>query len=927
MTDTLYLIDGHGIAYRAYFALTAGGKSERWTTKEGEPTAGTYGFASILLRILENDRPAYLAVAFDTGKTFRNEMFDGYKATRAKMPDDLRLQITRMRELVDALGVPRLEIEGYEADDILGSTAKHAAEQGYQVKIITGDRDLLQLVDDKVTVSLSGSKLAESKDYRPEMVKDFLGVPPELVVDYKALVGDPSDNYPGVAGIGPKTAVSLLDAYGSLDGVYAHIDEVKGAARTKLETNKENAYLSQKLARIKTDLPEYFRIQEASTANLDFVAAERLFQKLEFTTLIPKLRRLEPAFAPVNAQTSLFDVSEPVSSLAQDGPYSPQTVIVDTESVLSALCDELSKAEWVGLDTETSAVDAMNCHLVGISLAVKAGEGYYIPVGHGTGEHQLPLEAVRSALSPFLADEKIKKVGHNIKFDTIVLENHGFHVKGIAFDTMIAGWLLDPDSKALGLKQMAQAFLGIQMIHIEELIGRGKEQRTMAQVPVSQAAPYAAADAEVSLKLMPLLRERLREQNTEKVLQELEIPLIPVLVEMERNGIYLNTDFLHEMSKKLALRLTEIENQIYEQVGYSFNINSTQQLSKALFETLALPSPDKRKKTVSGHYSTAADVLEEMRGVHPVIDLILENRELAKLKSTYTDTLPQCVDPGTGRVHTCFNQTGTSTGRLASSSPNLQNIPTRTELGRQIRTAFSAPRGFQLLSVDYSQIELRIVAHMAQDESMLAAFHAGQDIHAATAAAIYRVDISDITKEMRRHAKAINFGLIYGMSSFGLSKSANLTPSEAATFVKAYFEQFPKIKTFLDGLRIQAAEQGYVETLFGRKRYFPTLKQEMNYNLRNREEREAINAPVQGTAADILKAAMILLPGVLKERGLQAKILLQVHDELLLEVNDAELDQTRKVVQDVMENVCKLSVPLLTEARSGSNWGVLTPMD
>ncbi len=922
MTETLYLVDGHAIAYRAYFALTSGQDTSRWMTPEGEPTAGTYGFASILLRLLENNHPDYLAVAFDLGKTFRNDLYPAYKGTRAKMPDDLRVQITRMRELVDTLGVPRLEVEGFEADDILGSTAKQMAAKGYHVKIITGDRDLLQLVDNNITVSLPGSKLADSKDYTPEKVKELLGVMPDQVVDYKALVGDPSDNYPGVPGIGPKTAVNLLETYGTLDNIYANTDKLKGAVKTKIENNRESAYLSQDLARIRTDLPEYFRIEEASAANIDFPAMDRLFRTLKFNTLLPKLRHLAPNFSPEEAQPSLFGAPELPAE--PEGPYQNLTIVVDDEVKLADLAEKLRGAAVIGLDTETTGIDPMSCEPVGISLAAEPKTGYYIPVGHKGGEPQLALETVREVLGPILADENIPKAGHNIKYDMIVLKRCGMPVSGVRFDSMIAGWILDPESRQLGLKPMANSLLGIHMTEIETLIGRGKQQITMDNVPVKDAAPYAAADAEVVLQLMPILRERMQAEKTEHIFDELEIPLIPILADMEMRGILLDRDFLKKMSAELAERLAGLEEQICQQVGYPFNINSTQQLSAALFNTLGLVPPRTAKKTSAGNYSTAADVLEEMRGEHPVIDMILEYRELGKLKSTYTDTLPESIDPTTGRVHTSFNQTGTVTGRLASSSPNLQNIPTRTELGKQIRTAFTAAPGCSLLSVDYSQIELRIVAHMSGDEAMIAAFNAGQDIHAATAAAIYHCGIDEVTKEQRRHAKAINFGLIYGMSSFGLSKSTGLTPSEAAAFVKAYFDQFPKVKAFLDELRVTAAQQGWVQTLAGRKRYFPNLKREMNYNLRNREEREAINAPVQGTSADILKAAMIRLPEELKKNSLQASILLQVHDELMLEVPDEELERTEKVVREVMENIAVLAVPLLTEAKSGINWGNLT---
>ena len=922
MAETLYLVDGHAIAYRAYFAMTAGQDTSRWTTPEGEPTAGTYGFASILLRLLENSHPDYLAIAFDIGKTFRNDLYPAYKGTRAKMPDDLRVQITRIQEMVDTLGVPRLEVEGYEADDVLGSTAKQMAARGCKVKIITGDRDLLQLVDENIIVSLPGSKLSDSKDYTPQMVKDFLGVTPEQVVDYKALVGDPSDNYPGIPGIGPKTAVTLLETYGTLDNIYANTDKLKGAVKTKIENNRESAYLSQNLARIRTDLPEYFRIEEASTANIDFPALDRLFRELRFNTLLPKLRKLAPNFQTEEAQPSLF--SAPEMTEDEEKAYENRTVIVNTEAGLDELAEKLRTAEMIGLDTETTGVDPMSCELVGISLAAEPGTGYYIPVGHSSGDPQLPLDLIREKLGPVLSDPSLPKAGHNIKYDMIVLARHGMPVLGIKFDTMIAGWILDPESRQLGLKPMAKSLLGIRMTEIETLIGKGKQQITMDRVPVKDAAPYAAADAEVVLQLIPVLREKMLREQTEHIFNEYEIPLIPVLAGMEMRGVLLDRDFLRQMSADLSDRLADLEKEIYDLAGYPFNINSTQQLSAVLFNTLGLVPPRTAKKTAAGSYSTAADVLEEMRGEHPVIEKILEYREIGKLKSTYTDTLPETVDKNTGRVHTSFNQTGTVTGRLASNSPNLQNIPTRTELGKQIRTAFTAAPGCRLLSVDYSQIELRIVAHMSGDEAMIAAFNAGQDIHAATAAAIYHCGIDEVTKDQRRHAKAINFGLIYGMSSFGLSKSTGLTPAEASAFVKAYFEQFPKVKSFLDGLRQTAAQQGWVQTLAGRKRYFPNLKREMNYNLRNREEREAINAPVQGTSADILKAAMIRLPAELEKRGLHASIILQVHDELMLEVPEEELSETQNAVREVMENITVLAVPLLTEAKSGINWGNLS---
>lgn len=929
MAKRLVLLDGHAIAYRAYFALTAGGDS-RWQTSFGEPTAGTYGFASILLRVLETERPDYLAVAFDVGKTFRNELHPEYKGTRAKMPDDMRPQIDRMRELVDIFGFPRLEREGFEADDLLGSAAFEAAENGIDVKIITGDRDLLQLVTDQITVDLSGGRLNDLKEYRPADVKSFLGIRPDQVVDYKALVGDPSDNYCGVPGIGPKTAVSLLERFETLDGVYANLDEIKGAARTKLENNRDSAILSRELAQIRTDLDIQIDYNAADVTHAPYPAVDKFFRMMEFRTLIPRLKSVAADNQlPTEDQPLLFGAG--ASALNGSGAEklehcATETIIVDSEEKLAELAALLSDAEAIALDTETTGTDAMAAELVGISFSVKPDHGYYIPVGHSDGI-QLPLEAVRSALNPILADGSTRKIGHNIKYDLIVLANAGFTVEGEIFDTMIAGWVLDPASNSLGLKSMARAILDSEMTTIDTLIGKGKNQISMAEVAIEAAAPYAAADADNTLRLETPLRTALESRGALPLYKTLEMPLIPVLIDMERRGIRVDVDALSQLSRVFGARLIEIEKAIYDGVGYAFNINSTQQLSVALFQELKLDPPPNAKKTTAGLYSTAADVLEEMSGMHPVIDLILENREIAKLKSTYVDALPLSVHPGTGRVHTSFNQAGTVTGRVASSSPNLQNIPTRTELGRKVRTAFVPEEGWTLLSVDYSQIELRIIAHLAQDENMLAAFRAGQDIHVATAAAIYGVPLDEVTKEMRRHAKAINFGLIYGMSSFGLSRSTNLSRQDAGEFVRIYFRQFPRIQAYLDGLKQQAGEQGFVETMMGRRRYFPNLRTQMNRNLRAREEREAINAPIQGSAADIMKQAMITLHARLKASNLRARLLLQVHDELMLECPPDELDETRRLVQETMESAVTLSIPLTTEARSGANWGELEAID
>jgi DNA polymerase-1 len=931
MTPIIYLIDGHAVAYRAYFALTAAGSArERWQTRRGEPTAGTFGFASILMRLLEQSQPEYVAVAFDTGKTFRDEIYPDYKATREKMPDDLRPQIERIREMVDAFNIPRLEVKGFEADDILGTVARKAVAAGFGVKIITGDRDLLQLVDDRIIVNLPGGKMADAKDYMREDVVALWGIQPSQVVDYKALVGDTSDNIKGVPGIGEKTALSLLTQYPTLDQIYQHLDDLPERVKTKLEAGRESAYISQKLARIVTDAPISVNFDDARMHSFDPGKVESLFQVLEFRSLLPRFHEIARSYGHLlqeHNQLPLF------ASTAGETPPMISTSaikvnIIDSMPLLEDLCKALERSELIAFDTETTSTDPMRAELVGISLSIQPGEGYYIPIGHKVeASRNLSTDRVTSMLKKAMTDTGIKKVGHNIKYDYLVLLRHGLEVSPLSFDTMIAGFLIDPASRSLGLKSMARDFLGAEMTPIEELIGSGKNQIDMAHVAINSVAAYAAADAEATLRLEPIVSRELEKLQATNLLETMEMPLVPVLASMERNGIALDTEFFKQMSTELTQRLNALEKNIYELAGSVFNINSTQQLSIVLFDRLRLIPPDRGRKTASGHFSTSADVLDNLRGEHPIIALILEYRELAKLKSTYVDALPLQLNPVTRRIHTSFNQTGAVTGRLASSDPNLQNIPTRTELGHKVRQGFIASPGCVLLSVDYSQIELRIVADMSKDIAMCAAFQAGQDIHRTTAAAIHGIPLDQVTKEQRRNAKAINFGLIYGMSAFGLSRSTDLTLAEAEEFVASYFRQFPGVKAFLDGLRKSAAEKGYVETLLGRKRYFPNLKTQTNPNLRNREEREAINAPIQGTAADILKLAMIHMSIALADAGLVARMLLQVHDELVLECPKEELQDTARVVQNVMENAYTLSIPITTDANWGMNWGQLTPID
>ena len=932
MPKILYLLDGHAIAYRAYFALTAG-SSTFWSTSKGEPTAGVYGFANRLIRMFEQEEPDYVAVSFDTGRTFRHEMFADYKGTRAKMPDDLKIQIERIRQMVDCFNIPRIEIDNYEADDVIGSLARWAnQEKGLAVKIITGDRDMLQLVTNTIVVSLPDRKSGQDQDYFPEDVVKRMGVRPDQIVDYKALVGDVSDNIPGVRGIGEKTAIELLAKYDTLDNIFDHLDEIKGRAYKPLSEGREAAYMSQDLARIRTDLPVILDLQQAEPVKFDPLDVEHLFEELEFRTLTQRLKKMNARLQPSlpgrkGIQTSLFPEEEkpkPVEDIPQDASFA--TIVVNDAQTLKACIEELKNAQRIAFDTETTGLDPMFSDLVGISLAADPTRGYYIPIGHQEGP-QLELDQVKKALLPILTDPKIEKVAHNAKFDLIVLQQAGFDVTPITFDTMIAEWVINPTSRSLGLKAQARDRLGVQMTEIEELIGKGKSQVSMAAVPIEQAAPYAAADAVMTLRLVKPMSEDLHAHAAEKLYKELENPLISILARMEEAGILLDDALFESFSKELMGDVDRLTKQAYTLAGEEFNLNSTQQLSDVLFQKLALVPPDRSKKTSSGKYSTSADVLETMRGMHPLVDTILEYRELSKLQSTYVDALPLQVNPKTGRVHTTFNQTGTVTGRIASQNPNLQNIPIRTELGRRVRQGFIAASGHKLLAVDYSQIELRIVAHMAQDEAMMKAFHDAQDIHATTAAAIEDVPLSEVTKQQRRHAKAINFGLIYGMSPFGLTRTTDLTLAEAENFVKEYFREFPGVKKWLDNTRLEASRQGYVETLLGRRRYFPALAAGTNYTIRQREEREAINAPVQGTAADIIKLAMIRLPDALMKAGLKTRMILQVHDELIFEVPEDELDKATKVVKEVMEGAYPLSVPLVTEARIGDNWGELTVVD
>jgi len=907
----LVLIDGHALAFRAYYALPAD-----LATARGELTNAVFGFASMLLNVIRDENPDYLIVAFDTGQTFRHEEYAEYKAHRARMPEELADQMDRIRQIVEAMNIPIVEAEGFEADDVLGTLSRQAAEEGLAAFIVTGDSDLLQLIDPHVRVILTGRRLSDAKTYDEEAVHRRYELAPQQLIDLKALVGDSSDNIPGVRGVGDKTATPLLQRYGSLEVVYQHLDEITPKrAKDALEKGRADAFLSKRLVTIRTDVPATLDTSAARFGDFDQEKVTKLFHELEFRSLISRLPRGAPAGQP--GQLLLFEQPPAEAAPAATGEYG----VVDTQEALDALVEALARAKAIAFDTETTGTDPMRADLVGLALAGAPDEGHYVPVGHQTGEPQLSWEVVCKRIRPLLEDPAIPKYAHNAEYDVLVLAQHGIQVQCLAFDTMLAEWVLDPASRNLGLKNLALQRLGVEMTEIKELIGSGKSQRSMAQVPVSQAGPYAIADAITTYHLVEPLAAELHERQLWTLFDEMEMPLVPVIVAMERAGVKLDVSCLREMSQVLSGRLSELTEQIYQLVGRPFNIDSTQQLSDALFITLGLPTRGTRK-TKSGHYSTAADVLERLRGSHEVIDLILEQRSLAKLQSTYVEALPQLVNPATGRVHTSFRQTGTVTGRLSSTNPNLQNIPIRTEQGRQVRRAFVAEEGWLLLAADYSQVELRVLAHISQDPGLLEAFRQGEDIHRTTAAAVYGEPLADVTYDMRRVAKTANFAMIYGSSAFGLAQQTGLTPDEAAQFMDAYFARFPGVRAYVEDTKKQAAKQGYVETLFGRRRHFPELAKgsRARSGQRRAAERMAINAPIQGSAADIIKIAMIRLYHALQDRNLRSRMILQVHDELVLEIPREERETVRPLVVEIMEGAFDLDAPLKVDVQIGSNW-------
>ena len=930
MCAKLVLIDGHSLAFRAYHALPP-----EMQTRDGEPTNATFGFFSMLLNVLRDEKPDFVAVAFDVGKTFRHAEFAEYKGTRDRMPDDLRLQVKRIQSLVEAFNIPIFTREGFEADDVLGTLAHQGDGKGVQTVIVTGDRDIVQCVTDQTTVLTSGRKFSDTIYYTPESVKERYKLAPKQLIDLKALIGDKSDNVPGVRGVGEKGATDLLLTYSSLENIYDHLDEITAKrTRTALEEGRDSAFLSKRLVTIITDVPGVaLDLEACRLKDYDRGVMVELFRELEFRTLVDRLpdsnrpgnELASETVATPTGQLALFaDMAPQPAAPTDEAPAEPMPYgLVVSEEGLARLVETLQQASLIAFDTETTATDAQQANLVGISLAWEEGQSAYIPVGHRAegAEQQLPLEQVIAALKPVLEDGAAEKTAHNAEYDLTMLGRYGIRIAPPLFDTMIAEFLIDPGSRGLGLKNLAWQRLGVEMTPISELIGTGKKQTTMDLVPVEDAARYAAADTDMTWRLVPQLRRDLEERALTGLFRDVEMPLVPVLVDMQAAGIVLDVPYLAQMSSDLRARLDAIEDEIYVLVGYRFNINSTQQMSDVLFGTLGLPT-DGLKKTQSGHYSTAAGVLETLKGRHPVIDLILDQRQLTKLLNTYVDALPQMVNPATGRVHTSFNQAGSETGRISSNNPNLQNIPIRSELGREIRRAFVAPAGSKLLAADYSQVELRILAHVSGDEAMLAAFRAGADIHRATAAKIYGVPLEAVTDDQRAIAKMVNFATSYGVSAFGLSSRTELSRSDAQAFLEAYFATYPGIRRYVDETIATARQQGYVETLLGRRRYFPILTGggRGGRNEQMGAERAAINHPIQGSAADIIKIAMVRLHNALRERNLKSRMVLQVHDELVLEVPDSEVIEAAALVRSVMEGAYHLDAALKVDAEVGPNW-------
>lgn len=963
----LVLVDGFGIIFRAYHAIKSG-----LATSQGEQTNATFGFTSMLLEVLRRENPDYIVMAFEGGQTFRHEEFAAYKANRGEMPQDLSIQLGRIREVVEAMGIVIYEQEGFEADDIIGTLSKQAEERGLETIIITGDNDLLQLVDEHVHAVLPGAgpraRFSDTRYYDPSAVVERFGFEPKYVPDYKAIVGDKSDNIPNVPGVGDKTATDLITQYGHVENILEHLDELKPKVKDALQAYRDQVVQSKRIATIVREVPVELHLEGARTGQMNRPKVIEIFRELEFNSLVSKLDKLgtptatpapaAPAPAPApktkaakNGQLSMFDVDReeiaknPSAKGKEEAPtLAPGEIppvpsganyqAVRTKEDLKKLVERLKKTDRFAFDTETTSNDPLRAELVGLSLSPEPGESYYIPVGHvrqleaaATEKQpgQLDWAEVREALRPAFCDPKIMKAAHNASYDIAVLHRAGLDLHDIQmdFDTMLAAQLLGLLKP--GLKDLAFNRLGIEMTHIQELIGTGKRQITMDKVSVEQVTPYAAADADMTLRLVDNLRPQLERDGLWKLFTEVEMPLVPAVIVMELCGVALDVPALQTISTQLYEKMQQLEKEIYAEAGYAFNINSPDQLGQVLFGKLGLQGG---KKTATKKYSTDKETLEWLRDQHPIVEKVLEYRQFGKLKSTYVDALPLLINPETGRVHTSFHQIGSSTGRISSSDPNLQNIPVRTELGGEVRRAFVADNNSPhhlfdepsvLFAADYSQIELRILADLTQDPRLVDAFQHDKDIHAATASDVFGVPEDQVTPEMRRLAKTVNFGIIYGLSAHGLSVRTSFTRQEASEFIKAYNLRFPSIKAYLDQTPDQARKDGFVQTIFGRRRYMPELNSPNNV-MKQAAERQAINMPVQGTAADIIKIAMIRVYKEMWEKKLKSKMLLQVHDELVFEAPRSELPVLAELVKRNMEGVVQLSVPLKADLKVGTNW-------
>ena len=922
MTDKrLFLLDAYALIYRAYYGLI---KNPRINSK-GVNTSAIFGFVNTLEEVLRKENPTHIAVGFDpAGPTFRHEAFEQYKAQREETPEVIRQSVPVIKEIIRAYNIPLIEVAGYEADDVIGTLAKEAEKAGFDTYMMTPDKDYGQLVSPHIFIykPLFGGNF-EVRGV--EEVTAKYGIErPEQVIDILGLMGDASDNIPGCPGIGEKTAMKLVQEFGSIENLLAGTEKLKGATKTKIESHTEEIKFSKFLATIKTDVPVTFDEEALRRSPVDEEALRKIFEELEFRNLAERIlgknTPTPPAAESTPVQGSLFDLfategtSEEKYSTLRDVNSTPHAYqLFNKEEDMVRLAHTLETCQKFAFDTETTGIEPMTAELVGMSFAIDEGEAYYVPVP----AEKAAAERIVNIFKKALENPASQKIGQNIKYDYIMMRRYGVRPAGAFFDTMVAHYLLQPEQRH-NMDYLAEIYLGYKTIHIEELIGpKGKGQRSMRDVAPEQVYPYAAEDADITLQLKNRLEGELAREGMEPLFYDIEMPLVRVLAEMEICGVRIDTEALRRSSADLGKRLAAIEQEIYELAGTPFNISSARQVGEILFERLKID--EKARKTKTGQYSTTEEVLEKLRYRHPVVDKILTYRGLRKLLSTYIDALPELINPATGKIHTSFNQTVTATGRLSSSNPNLQNIPIRDDEGREIRRAFIPEEGALFFSADYSQIELRIMAHLSGDPAMTEAFVSGHDIHAATAAKIYKVGIDEVTKEMRRKAKTANFGIIYGISTFGLAERLNIPRSEAKQLIDGYFETFPRVKQYMEQSIEVAREKGYVETLNGRKRMLPDINSH-NSVVRGYAERNAINAPIQGSAADIIKIAMVRIFDRFEREGLQAKMILQVHDELNFTVPLTEIDTVSRIVKEEMERAATLRVPLIADTGTGSNW-------